>query len=214
LESLEIIDAAGCEFLVDVPGIMKRHSSSLKRLSIFERDIQLINGQEHDLIISELKDMLKFCPDLQEIGIDLYTSRDVSQERNVFNVVTQFPECRVLRLKITSPLDARDSPNETYDMRYEYNPFMRDYWIANMWSFIRAGRKQKGFQPIKEMHLIVGSGKKTLSGKMRSQLTLVARQSERDDRPGEIFVEWPEYGLLGGKACRTWKSVPPPADGF
>ena len=214
LESFEIVGAAGCEFLVDVPGIMKHHGPSLKHLSIFERDIQFINGPEHDLIISELKDMLKFCPHLQEIGIDLYTSRNGSRERDVFNVVTQFSECRVLRLKSTSPLDVRDPPNETYDMRYGHNPFRRDFWIANMWSFIRAGRRQKGFQPIEEMHLITGSGTKTLPSKMRSQLTLVARQSARDDRPDEIVVEWPEYGSRGEKVRRIWKFVPPAAGGF
>lgn len=83
-----------------------------------------------------------------------------------------------------------------------------------MQSVNQAGREQRGFKPIREMNLIVGSGKKTLSGKMRSQLTLVMRQSARDDRLGEIVVEWPEYGLLEVKDCRTFKSVLPPADGF
>ena len=83
-----------------------------------------------------------------------------------------------------------------------------------MWSFIRAGRRQKGFQPIEEMHLITGSGTKTLPSKMRSQLTLVARQSARDDRPDEIVVEWPEYGSRGEKVRRIWKFVPPAAGGF
>ena len=193
LESLEMVGSRTHN--IESDKIIKYHGSSTKRLAFFDNtnnqpETSMIVGQScPDL--STLESMRDFCPALEDVGINIRPTQDDSLDPITLSMVAGIIHLQTLRLRCAFPFemnrgyDSSEASIESYGTKFRASS---GRWIVNLWFFIQARRKENGFRPVKEVHLMYPEHIRASLGPRNFSLDIVTA-SGRDDCPDEIMVQ-------------------------
>jgi hypothetical protein len=171
------------------------------------------------MTIARLQEIRVFCPQLQEIWIDIQSSEDGSTERQLFSVLATFPELKFVILTFDYGDGAapkyRDHPRgrSLIPKIYVANPFQKvnPKFAENIWSVLREEKVNNNTAPLKRLEVMVGVQPREwkrscgLSGAIncRAYIVLVPRPGESTEKIDITFRD-----SQTGKMVPDTKAIP------
>jgi hypothetical protein len=154
------------------------------------------------MTIDLLQDIRFFCPQLEEIWIDIQSSGDGSIERQLFSVLATFPKLKFIILTFdygdgVAP-KYRDHPRgrSAIPKSYVANPFQKvnPKFAENIWSVLREGKVNNNTTPLKRLEVMVGiqlrewnrscglSGAADMAINFRTYIVVIPRPGESTEK--------------------------------